>query len=244
MKKNLRIQILLLSFVCVLFTACDEGKIYPESSETEGKTVEVNITFKGVKAWPTYNYMALATFGDDPTQAILTRRISKPSNDGVTTSIRLKGITHETKTIAIAVISKGLTLVHSFYTFSVDGSLDKETIEIPNQSIDIACFERVQNQVFNSQCITCHGGSSASPAGNLRLTEGNSYNSLVNVKAPDSSEGKMYVNPGNVNSSFIIDVLSDDILKYYNHTDIFSGSERSEILSLIQGWINEGVENN
>lgn len=244
MRKILKIRILLLSIVCVLFAACDEGKIYPESSETEGKAVEVNITFKGVKAWPTYNYLALAAFGDDPTQAILTRRISKPSSDGVTTSIRLKGITNETKTVAIAVISKGLTLVHSFYTFTIDDSSNEETIEIPNQNIDMASFGRVQDQIFNSQCITCHGGSSASPAGNLNLTEGKSYNNLVNIKAPDSSDGKMYVSPGDASNSFIIDVLSDDILKYYNHTDIFSGSERSEILSLMQNWINEGAENN
>ena len=62
---------------------------------------------------------------------------------------------------------------------------------------------------------------------------------LFNVKAPHSDEGKNYVTPGDLNNSYLLDVLEHD-----NHIDIFNGAEQREVRALIRTWIKAGAENN
>ena len=102
----------------------------------------------------------------------------------------------------------------------------------------MASFSRIQTQVFNAKCVMCHGGSTTT-AGDLDLTADKAYQSLINVKAPHSAEGKNYVTPGDLNNSYLLDVLEHD-----NHIDIFNGAEQREVRALIRTWIKAGAENN
>ena len=48
-----------------------------------------------------------------------------------------------------------------------------------------------------------------------------------------------YVTPGDLNNSYLLDVLEHD-----NHIDIFNGAEQREVRALIRTWIKAGAENN
>ena len=52
---------------------------------------------------------------------------------------------------------------------------------------------------------------------------------------------KPYVIPGEPDNSFLIDILSENILGH-NHTDIFNGSETTEVNNLLNAWINNGAK--
>lgn len=62
-------------------------------------------------------------------------------------------------------------------------------------------FQEIQNTIFTPICTTCHIGGGA-PLG-LRLDEGNSYATLVNVSSAEVP-GTLRVNPGNPNASYLV----------------------------------------
>ena len=74
----------------------------------------------------------------------------------------------------------------------------------------------------------------------LDIMDDVAYKSLVNVKAPLSEEGKNYVTPGNINNSFLLDILENNPV----HKDMFNSSGKQEVLALIQGWILGGALDN
>ena len=119
-----------------------------------------------------------------------------------------------------------------------------DEIQLPEATVDLACYDRVQAQVFDARCTTCHGATSTSPAGNLFLTSDKSHAALVNVPAQVSvAEGKNYVTPQDVDNSFLTDILFTEISQNmkFQHSDIFSGSEATEASTLLNAWINNGA---
>ena len=201
---------------------CDEGKIYPDETVDSGRTATVSLSFTGLKAWPKENMLSLCAFGEDKSKPLQTQRISKPAEDGKRLKLRLNNVTPDTRSIEVAVISRGLRLVYSYYTSPVDDS-----------------DEPLNLSVGELDCLSCHGGGSGL-AGQLDLRDDVAYKSLVNVKAPLSEEGKNYVTPGDINDSFLLDILEDNPV----HKDMFNSSGKQEVLALIQGWILGGALDN
>ena len=101
---------------------CDEGKIYPDETVDSGRTATVSLSFTGLKAWPKENMLSLCAFGEDKSKPLQTQRISKPAEDGKRLKLRLNNVTPDTRSIEVAVISRGLRLVYSYYTSPVDDS--------------------------------------------------------------------------------------------------------------------------
>lgn len=234
---NKRLKYLFITFTCLsLCSACDEGKIYPDETIDSGRTATVTLHFNHLDAWPQKNNMSLISLGEDGVTPILTKRILKPSSEAEAVTITLNNLSGNTHSIAVAVVTSGMSLVHAYKSFPVNES--EESLTLPETTIEIAAFSRIQSQVFNAKCVICHGGSTT-PAGNLDLTAAKAYSSLINVKAPHSTEGKNYVTSQDLDNSYLLDVLEHD-----NHVDIFNGAEQREVRSLIQTWIKAGAENN
>lgn len=234
--KNIIVSILSLS--TLLLTGCDDGKIYPEEVKTHDLFANLTVTLKGKEAWPQKDLIVLAAFGDDKTIPVSTTVIPEPTASNNTASVKL-GLTGNEKTISVSIVTKGTTrqVLYNFYTYPIE-EFSKE-IDLPVKEIDLASFGRVQKQIFNDNCVACHGGSTHAAAG-LFLTEGKSFDAIVNVRANLSAEGKMIVKPSEPNASFISDILSKDIVNY-NHSDIFASIP--EYITLMKTWISEGANN-
>ena len=226
---NKRLKYLFITCTCLsLCSACDEGKIYPDDTIDSGRTATVTLHFTHLDAWPQKNSMSLIS--------ILVKRILEPSSEAEAVTVTLNNLTENTHSIAVAVVTSGMSLVHAYQSFPINAS--EESLTLPETTIEVASFSRIQTQVFNAKCVMCHGGSTTT-AGDLDLTAAKAYNSLINVKAPHSDEGKNYVTPGDLNNSYLLDVLEHD-----NHIDIFNGAEQREVRALIRTWIKAGAENN
>lgn len=219
-----------------LLTACDEGKIYPDTTIDSGRTATITLHFKGLDAWPQRNSLSLISLGQDGSTPLGTKRLLKPSSEEEVVTTTINNLSEDTRTIALAVVSTGLSVIYTYCTFSVNDA--DEAILLPETTVTLPSFHRIQEQVFNMSCVACHGGST-STAGQLDLTPGHSYAGLVNVKAPHSTDGKNYVTPGDASESYLLDIFGHD-----NHSDIFNSSGKREILALIEAWIEEGAENN
>lgn len=236
MNRNLSLYLAVFIFLLGL-SSCDEGKIYPDDAIDTGRTATITLHFTEMDAWPEKNYLVLMGLGEDETTPLLTKRILQPGSEEEAVTITLNNLSEDTRTIAIAVATTGMSLVYSYQTFSVDNAAEK-TITLPETTVGLASYKRIQSQIFNQKCVACHGGST-SEAGQLNLMPEKSYAGMVNIKAPHSESGKNYVTPGDISNSHLLDALEQD-----NHSDIFNGAERREVLALIRTWIKVGAENN
>ena len=97
--------------------------------------------------------LSLCAFGEDKSKPLQTQRISKPAEDGKRLKLRLNNVTPDTRSIEVAVISRGLRLVYSYYTSPVDDS--DEPLDLSVGELDLASFKRVQAQVFDLNCLSC-----------------------------------------------------------------------------------------
>ena len=159
-------QYIMYALFLLFGLGCDEGKIYPDETVDSGRTATVSLSFTGLKAWPKENMLSLCAFGEDKSKPLQTQRISKPAEDGKRLKLRLNNVTPDTRSIEVAVISRGLRLVYSYYASPVDDS--DEPLDLSVGELDLASFKRIQAQVFDLNCLSCHGGGSGL-AGQLDL---------------------------------------------------------------------------
>lgn len=132
----------------------------------------------------------------------------------------------------------------AFLFFSLHGCADEIVTadDLKNgqsNTAQLAKLSEIQKQIFTPTCATsgCHG-SSGTQAG-LNLTEGRSYNSLVNVNSVLYPNLKRVV-PGKSSESLLIQVLN-----HTSPTKMPPGGklEQSQIDS-IAAWIDKGALNN
>ncbi|HEY5615523.1 MAG TPA: hypothetical protein VIL52_05830 [Bacteroidota bacterium] len=111
------------------------------------------------------------------------------------------------------------------------------------QGDEVSFAQQIQ-PVFNGNgCVGCHGGS-----GGLFLTQGVSYNNLVNVNAQASCTTLKRVLPGNAAQSVLFIRVSSNSAD----TDCGVNSRMPKdgtrlpqaTIDLLEDWINQGAKNN
>ena len=110
----------------LLLSGCDDGKIYPDDSIDAGRTVTIQVSFTGARAYPDYNMLTFAAFGEDAHEPLLTQRLSRPT-EGRVEEYTLMGLPEGTKAVGIALVSRGQTLIYKYCSVDIDTSV-KETI--------------------------------------------------------------------------------------------------------------------
>ncbi|MDF9831752.1 hypothetical protein [Parabacteroides sp. PF5-6] len=234
-KKNYHLPLIAALFSLVALS-CDDGRIYPsEPEEATGGKAAMQVVFHGEEAWPKEYIFIFAAFGEEGKIPLKSKIISRPEDVNIPVAMMLNGLNEETKTISIAVVNKGRELIYDFYSYPVD-DLDKEIL-LPVTEIDLARYDRVQQQVFEAYCIRCHGAGTHAAAG-LDLTAGNSHKALVNRPATLSKEGLSLVAPGQPAGSFLLEILREDLIQY-NHTDVLP---EAELIDLVETWIRNDAK--
>ena len=111
-------------------------------------------------------------------------------------------------------------------------------------TVNISMFNAIQQNYFNTTCANCHGASNRAAAG-LYLTEGKSYQALVDADSK-KVEGKKLVEPNNAANSVLHMVLNQQKVEgiSMDHRDLVSEKNELTILPLIDSWINNGAKEN
>ena len=113
----------------------------------------------------------------------------------------------------------------------------------PPPGTEISFSQHVQPIFNNNGCVSCHGGS-----GGLFLTQGQSYQNLVNVNAQAACTNKKRVLPGNPGESVLYIRVESNTpnTECGVNSRMPQGSPRlpEETINVIKDWILQGAKNN
>ena len=242
MSKN--IIITLLGVLALGLTACDDGRIYPDTSTSaEGKTVVLEGTLEGLESWAGNYRVSIAGFEEaDDEYAQVSKVITVSDVKDGKVSVELSGIKSEVKLVRLCVLDR---LRRHIVTFKeTDISDAKETVKMEVGTVNISMFNAIQQNFFNTTCANCHGASNRAAAG-LYLTDGKSYDALVDVDSR-KLEDKKLVETNNAANSVLHMVLYELSVPGVSmaHHDLVSEKNEETILPLIDSWINNGAKEN
>ena len=212
----------LIGFSLFGLCACDDGRIYPDtSSSAEGKTVIMEGVLEGFDSWSSNYRVSIAGFE----QADL---------------VELSGIKDNVTLVRLCILDRLRRHIVGFK--EVDISDATEPVKMDVGTIDISMFNTIQQSFFNTTCANCHGASNRAAAG-LFLTEGKSYQALVDVDSK-KVEGKKLVETNNAANSVLHMVLTQQSVEGISmaHRDLVSEKNEETLLPLIDSWINNGAK--
>jgi hypothetical protein len=222
--------------------ACDDGRIYPEtSSSAEGKTVVMEGVLEGFDSWSSNYHVSIAGFeeADDEYASVSKVITSSDIKDGKAL-VELSGIKDNVKLVRLCVLDRLRRHIVGFKEVEISDAT--EPVKMDVGTIDISMFNAIQQSFFNTTCANCHGASNRAAAG-LFLTEGKSYQALVDVDSK-KVEDKKLVEINNANNSVLHMVLTQQSVEGISmaHRDLVSEKNEATLLPLIDSWINNGAK--
>lgn len=238
-------RFLTLALCCSIFTllaSCDDGRIYEEQTiiPQEGLTLSMTGSISNVGTWPSGYSLVVAGFNDESEYAVVSKIVPNPSTDGGEVQVDMTGITDEVATLELCITDRLRRRVHTFYQVDISSAVDDVvTMDIGSQ--DVGMYGVVQSEVFTPSCAACHGSSAGGAAAGLYLTEGLSYDALVNHPATCNSD-MLRVCPDDADNSFLYLVLTHDGDTSHPHADILDAKRRTVLLNLIEDWIDNGAQ--
>lgn len=231
--------ILILALLVTMFASCDDGRIYEKTVVVpeEGFTLKLTGNISGISNWPDKYSVVIAGFGENSEYAIISKIIPAPSVDGGSVQVTLSGIGDDVTTLELCVLNRLRKRIVSYKTLD-DLTADADTIYMDAGTVDVGMYSTIQDKVFNENCVGCHGRSNFA-AKNLFLTDGKSYDALVN-RASNVDTEKLLVSPGSAQESFLHFVLNRNGDTQHDHADILS--TKTSLLTLIDDWIDGGAK--
>ncbi|MBP5722467.1 MAG: hypothetical protein J6X18_02645 [Bacteroidales bacterium] len=225
-------KILFISFLA--FCACDDGDVMENiKAESSGRTVKIAASVSGIENWPSGYNVVVAGFGDSK-YADISKNIFTATAD----TLVLNGIGNDVKTIEICAINRLRERIATFYENDISNNNEAEII-LDAGAVQADMFSGIQKTLFNPTCSACHGGGKSAAAG-LYLTEGKSYDALVNVASSKATDGSVRVVPGDAANSFMYKVVTgtDGVLSF-DHSNMIT---EEKYIKLIENWITKGIE--
>ena len=222
--------------------ACDDGRIYPETNTSaEGKTVVMEGVLEGFDSWSSNYRVSIAGFEEaDDEYASVSKVITASDIKDGKALVELSGIKDNVKLVRLCILDRLRRHIVDFK--EVDISDATEPVKMDIGTIDISMFNAIQQNFFNTTCANCHGASNRAAAG-LFLTEGKSYQALVDVVSM-IVEGKKLVETINAANSVLHMVLNQQSVEgiSMDHRDLVSEKNEETLLPLIDSWINNGAK--
>ncbi|MCM1313077.1 MAG: hypothetical protein NC206_05970 [Bacteroides sp.] len=233
MKKNS--LIFALGLVALTLSSCDDGDIQEKvySTNNNGRVIKLTGKINGIKNWSSNYSVALAGFGES-NYSIVQKNITASDNGDV--ELTLSVTSNEIKTIELCVTNILRERILTFKSMDVPEGNDSILFNVGEQNVGM--FHVIQQEIFNSTCLQCHGGSNTAAAG-LYLTEEKSHEALVR-KPSTKVEGGTLVIPGDSKNSVLHRVLNkggETGLKF-NHEDMINTDKK---LQIIDDWIDHGA---
>ncbi|MGN0282176.1 MAG: hypothetical protein ACI4B3_07750 [Prevotella sp.] len=203
-------------------TACDEGRIYPETTATterEGLVMRLTGNITGLDSWADGYSVVVAAFDETSPYALITKNLTAEGNVDVT----MNAIPQEATTVELCIIDRLRQRVATIEEAETSTNANpRDTIRMDVGTVDVGMLAQLQSNVFTPRCAGCHGLSSYAAA-DVNLTEGKTYDNIVGKPSKHVS-GKNIVEPGNYEESVIAQMLDTELTATWGydhqHADI------------------------
>ena len=242
MRKLIALTTIIAGFT--ILQGCDEGRLYVDEMPIppEGRTVTLTAHLSGLASWPDPSmYVVLAGFNDDSDYALINKSVPLPAAEGDEVSVVLSGIKENVTRVELCVINRLRKHILSFYTIDESQLTASNEIEVNAGTLNVGMYNTIQERVFNSTCVNCHGASTSAAAG-LYLTADKSHAAIVGQPSK-KLQGMSIVEPGNAAKSALYEAISTDVSItegwHYNHT---AEVVDEGILAMIRQWITHGAK--
>lgn len=229
---------ILFATAVIALSACDEGRIYNEDTVVgeDGGSIHLTAVTAGTETWPSGYTLAVAGFADGNGYALVSKNLGSIDEDGKC-DVTLSGIPPEVNTIELCALDRLRRRIATFHSTPYTSSSDTRQIELA--ATDMSMTTAVQQEIFNTTCANCHGGSGYAAA-NLDLTAGKSIEDLV-MKESVKMPGLYRVKPGDSAESVLYQILADGKSADWSY-DHSVEVVRQEKLDLIRNWIDGSLK--
>lgn len=219
-----------------LFSACDQGNIYPEELSYEsGDTHVIQLTGKlrGLDTWNTAYSIVLAVYdGSEAETSSMNKVVTTDAEGNITASLRTS---RNLPVARVCLFNRNNVMIAQYA--QADIAAGPDTVRFDVGELDVSMYSTIQREVFTASCASCHGAGER-VACRLDLTAANSYANLVGVPSV-RVDGAQRVEPGQANKSVLHQVIESNIPEVaMPHADILDARRKSDLLSLIDSWIN------
>ena len=197
---------------------------------------------EGFDSWSSNYRVSIAGFeqADDEYASVSKVITASDIQEDGKALVELSGIKDNVTLVRLCILDRLRRHIVGFK--EVDISDATEPVKMDVGTIDISMFNTIQQSFFNTTCANCHGASNRAAAG-LFLTEGKSYQALVDVDSK-KVEGKKLVETNNAANSVLHMVLTQQSVEGISmaHRDLVSEKNEETLLPLIDSWINNGAK--
>ena len=235
------IPIFILTLISIVISSCDDGRIYEKTVHIprEGRTLKLTGKINGIDKWTSDYSIVVAGFDDESEYAIISKIVTTSVGEDGNTQVTMSGISDDVTKVELCTIDRLRRRVVTFCSIN-SSTAEADTIRMDAGTIDISMYHAIQANIFTTNCIGCHGESTAAAA-QLHLTTGASYNALINQ--PSTIDGNMLrVKPNNAQESFLHLILNSNDYSHHPHVDILPAKTKTELLELIDNWIDGGAQ--
>ena len=231
-----RIIFATLSVLSICLTSCDDGLIYKEVAyNTVGRSAKLEGKITGIDNWAEGYTIAIAGFTEDDDYASISKAVQTDKEGNA--SVIMTNIPDEVTSVQLCVLDRLRRHVMTFYEADIEGVRD--TIRMEVGTVNASMFNAIQQSYLSTTCANCHGAAAQAAAG-LYLTEGRSYQALV--EQPSAKvEGQKIVEVNQAAKSVLYQVLSSNLTAgwRYNHQ---AEVPSADLQLLIANWINSGAK--
>ena len=239
MRQYFQLFIVIIVF-CGTFTSCDDGLVHEHYNNTiVGRTVRAIGNISGKDTWADGYSLALAGFTDNSEYAVIMKKIVEPLSEGPI-DVTLAGIPDSVTSIELCTVNSLRIRVATFATLSTDNiNTLSDTVPFNVGAQDVSMFNVIQKDLFNTTCANCHGGSNSAAAG-LFLTDGKSYENLVNTVSKKNPE-MLRVKPGDAENSILYQALFSNLSLNWHYDHTHEVLENNKMKNILTDWITSGA---
>ena len=227
-------------------SSCDSGDIIPVDPAT-GRDIIVKLTLDGTATIPearkgTAKYerkLALLYYKDfnlKNTPVVSHIKVGDMT-DNAAKEITITDANRESGSVVLAIIGEDNEIIYNFGKKAINASDENITLDW-GEKVNLISFDRLQKQLFDMSCTSCHGNEGAK---GLSLTDSKSYNAIVDKDSKTDSLKKL-VQPNDALNSIIYMRLTNEYSSdgYYDHRAITSLKDTD--IDLLKEWINAGAD--
>lgn len=240
-------RLMLLLPLCTLgLAACDSGDIYPEQHQKAYTyTVSVSVAFGDVSTVPVARMddpnkferkLVLAAYADHSETPISLTHIKRTEvTENVTDTFRVLYVTEAATLLRLAITDQSNQIIYTLSEVALPNDHKDVVLDFGHKKL--VSFGRLQQQLLDRSCITCHKASDGSAG--LSLDAASSYEMMVN-KTSTTDASINIVEPYSPNASMIYKRLTDETIGHYHHTTLSTLKEND--IELLRVWIINGAK--